>query len=245
MHLSVASAPVVWCRRRAALRSDRMRVVDICDGMGGERSNPIANPAAVLQEEPGGGAWLLNPDSAGALALNPTGIVVWKLINGRRGVSNIAAAVRRHFIDAPESVESDVSALLEVLTEEGFVGYEYRGDGHERGSTLILPLPDPGWWDAVSHLKRYHVNPVVSCRDEGADGAILFNPDRDETMVINAPGRALWQLLSAPHTAEDLAARLVEAYSDVEMEQAQIDVEAFLKPLVGDFVQEVDGGNGD
>ncbi len=97
----------------------------------------------------------------------------------------------------------------------------------------------------MSNLKRYHVNPVVSCRDEGADGAILFNPDRDETMVINAPGRALWELLAAPSTAEELAVHLVEAYSDVELERAREDVEAFLQPLVGDFVQEIDGDNGD
>ncbi len=117
------------------------QAADICDGMSGERSNPVANPAAVLQAEPGGGAWLFNPDSAGALALNTTGVVVWKLINGRRSVPDIAAGVRRRFVGAPESVESDVAGLLDVLTEEGFVGYEYRGDGHERGSTPILPLP--------------------------------------------------------------------------------------------------------
>jgi Coenzyme PQQ synthesis protein D (PqqD) len=83
----------------------------------------------MLQEEPDGWALLFNSDSAGALALNPTGVAVWKLVNGRRSVTDIAAALRRQFGSVPESMESDVTELLRVLTEEGLVGHEFIEDG--------------------------------------------------------------------------------------------------------------------
>jgi hypothetical protein len=99
--------------------------------------NPVANPGALLQEEPDGWALLFNPDSAGALALNPTGVVVWKLINGRRSAADIAQALSCRFAGAPETVEADVAVLLKVLAEEGFVGYEFGDNGHERGSAPV------------------------------------------------------------------------------------------------------------
>ena len=34
-------------------------------------------------------------------------------------------------------------------------------------------------------MKRYMVNSVVSCRDEGEDGALLFNLDLDAAALIN------------------------------------------------------------
>jgi hypothetical protein len=91
----------------------------------------------------------------------------------------------------------------------------------------------------MSDLKSYQLNPVVSYRVEGAEGAILFNPDRDDAVVINPTGCHLWAQLAVPRTSADLAAHLVETYSDVTLEQAAQDVDAFLQQLLGDFVQEV------
>lgn len=67
---------------------------------------------------------LFNLDTAGAVALNPTGVVVWKLIDGQRSVADIVTAVEGRFKDAPDTVADDVTSLLDILTEEGFVGYE-------------------------------------------------------------------------------------------------------------------------
>ena len=88
------------------------------------RSAPIRNPAAVCRVQPDGWAVLFNPDTAGALALNPSGLVIWELIDGRRDVGAIAAALHAHFRDVPPAVEDDVAALLETLAEEGLVGYQ-------------------------------------------------------------------------------------------------------------------------
>ncbi len=85
---------------------------------------PIPNPAAVREEGTDGWTLLVNPDTAGAMAVNHTGALVWKLIDGRRTTGEIAAAVRDRFPDAPDTVTQDVRALLTKLAEEGFIGQE-------------------------------------------------------------------------------------------------------------------------
>ncbi|MCS7260399.1 MAG: PqqD family protein [Anaerolineae bacterium] len=91
----------------------------------------------------------------------------------------------------------------------------------------------------MSAPRYYQANPVVSCRDEGEDGAILFDPDRDEAAILNPTGRVLWSLLAEPRTVEELAAYLVAHYEGVTPEQARQDVIAFLGSLRDGFVHEV------
>ena len=85
---------------------------------------PIPNPAAVQEVGTDGWPQLVNPDTAGAMAVNQTGALVWKLVNGRRTAEEITAAVRNRFPDAPDTVVDDVRALLTKLAEEGFIGRE-------------------------------------------------------------------------------------------------------------------------
>ena len=85
---------------------------------------PIPNPAAVQEEGVDGWTLLVNTDTAGAMAVNHTGALIWRLVDGRRTTREIAAAVRGRFPDAPDTVTEDVHALLTKLAEEGFVGEE-------------------------------------------------------------------------------------------------------------------------
>jgi hypothetical protein len=84
--------------------------------------------------------------------------------------------------------------------------------------------------------KTYRANDVVSCVDEGGDGAMLYNPDKDDTVLLNPSGRGIWALLAAPRTLEEIAGHLAAAYPDVAREQARQDAEQFIKSLVPDFV---------
>jgi hypothetical protein len=85
---------------------------------------PIPNPAAVQEEGTDGWTLLVNPDTAGAMAVNQTGALIWKLVDGRRTTEEISAAVRERFPAAPDTVVEDVRALLTKLAEEGFIGQE-------------------------------------------------------------------------------------------------------------------------
>ena len=138
-HLVYFSRLGVYARRSAVRLESRAPSVPGPDGRGpycavGQEMGiqpgitvpdiPIPNPAAVREAGTGGRTVLVNPDTAGAMAMNQTGALVWKLVNGRRTAVEITAAVRNHFPDAPDSVAEDVRALLTKLAEEGFIGWE-------------------------------------------------------------------------------------------------------------------------
>jgi SynChlorMet cassette protein ScmD len=87
---------------------------------------PIANPVVVLREEFDDWAILFNPDTAGAVGINPVGVTVWKLMNGERNLEEIVTHVKEEFDDVPETVDEEVTDFVSNLTENGFVGYELK-----------------------------------------------------------------------------------------------------------------------
>ncbi len=90
----------------------------------------------------------------------------------------------------------------------------------------------------MENPKRYQVNPVVSFRDEGDDGAILYNPDTDDSTIINPTGSAIWNLLATPRTLDEIAAHLVAAFRNVSTDQALKDAAGFIEALSPHFVLE-------
>jgi SynChlorMet cassette protein ScmD len=87
---------------------------------------PIANPVVVIREEFDDWAVLFNPDTAGAVGINPVGVTVWKLMNGERNLEEIVTHVKEEFDDVPETVDEEVTDFVSNLTENGFVGYELK-----------------------------------------------------------------------------------------------------------------------
>ena len=88
--------------------------------------------------------------------------------------------------------------------------------------------------------KLYRANPDVSCREEGPDGALLFNPDTDAITVVNATGLLIWQALAGARTREEIVAHLLEACEGVPTDQVAADVDEFLQALTpGAFIGEV------
>ncbi len=90
-------------------------------------ASPIANPVAVLREEFDDWAVLFNPDTADAVGVNPVGVAVWKLMDGRRTVEEIAAAIREQFDEVPDTAAEEIRKYIADLAERGFVGYENQG----------------------------------------------------------------------------------------------------------------------
>ena len=68
---------------------------------------------------------------------------------------------------------------------------------------------------------------------------MLFNPDTDDTSVVNLTGRALWTFLEMPRTIDEMAAHLVETYEGVSAEQAAKDASQFVESLAPDFLLEM------
>ncbi len=90
----------------------------------------------------------------------------------------------------------------------------------------------------MSGSKRYVANRVVSCREEDGTNVLLYNPDTDTPVLLNATGRAIWSLLAAPHDLEEIAIHLTEVYQGVTLSQARQEAADFLQELEPDFVVE-------
>jgi methyltransferase-like protein len=87
-------------------------------------ANPMANPAVILREVSADEAVLVNTDTTASIVLNSTGLFAWKQMDGRRSVEDIAGLMQHQFQGVPETAIEDLHALVKVLSEEGFVGYE-------------------------------------------------------------------------------------------------------------------------
>jgi len=85
----------------------------------------------------------------------------------------------------------------------------------------------------VTESPQYVVNPDVSCREEGPDGALLFNPDTDDVIVVNATGALIWGALAEPRTRDQLVALLL-AQCEGAPPEAQVarDVDEFVDLMV-------------
>lgn len=81
-------------------------------------------------------------------------------------------------------------------------------------------------------MKRYAVNPLVSLRKE-LDGALLYNPDQDDIIIINETGVLIWEVMTTPKTAAEITAYVEENTEGAENVLA--DVEAFLESLLPNF----------
>lgn len=81
-------------------------------------------------------------------------------------------------------------------------------------------------------LPMYIANPDVSCREEGPDGALLFNPDTGEVLVVNVTGLLIWQALDRPSSQGEIVASLIERCDNVPKDQVPEHVNEFIEPLV-------------
>lgn len=85
----------------------------------------------------------------------------------------------------------------------------------------------------------YRANPVVSLKDEGEEGAILYNPDTDKSIILNAVGSDIWRYLDEPRTSDEIISMLTENFSGVDTEQAIEDLEEFINEFEDDFIHEI------
>ena len=83
-------------------------------------------------------------------------------------------------------------------------------------------------------------NPNVSCRTEGDDGALLFNADTDNTLLINPTGIMVWNFISEPRTVAEIVGYISRSYSNSpDHASVRKDIEAFVTDLAPDFISEV------
>jgi SynChlorMet cassette protein ScmD len=85
---------------------------------------PIANPHVVLREEFDDWAILFNADTGRGFGLSPTGVYVWKLLDGEHTMDDLLKEVRSFAHQVPEEAREHVGSFIDELTAEGLVGFD-------------------------------------------------------------------------------------------------------------------------
>lgn len=92
-----------------------------------EKTRPIVNPLIVLREEFDDWAILFDPDTGKGMGLNPTGVFIWKLLDGSHTLNNILEKLRGECDNVPEEAGNDLREFVHELTERGLAGFEVTG----------------------------------------------------------------------------------------------------------------------
>ena len=85
---------------------------------------PVRNPFVVLREEFDDWAILFDPDTGNAFGLNPTGVFIWKLLDGHHTINEVVERIRDEAEDVSEDVPQHVADFIQNLEKQGFVGHE-------------------------------------------------------------------------------------------------------------------------
>ena len=84
----------------------------------------VANPSIVLREEFDDFAVLFDPESGEGYGLNEVGVLVWKLLDGKRTVEQISEQVRDSFAEVDDDVVDQTEQFISELIEKGLAGRE-------------------------------------------------------------------------------------------------------------------------
>jgi len=92
------------------------------------KKTPLQNPLTVLRVEFDDWAILFDPDRAMTMGINPTGVAVWKLIDGQKEIEDIVKGIKEKFSDVSISAEKEISDFIDELYRNGFIGYSLNGE---------------------------------------------------------------------------------------------------------------------
>lgn len=168
-------------------------------------------------EDFGQQALVLLCDSLQLRAINGSSLKILELLDGERTVQDIALRLAPPCGGSVSGLAEAVAEALLRMEEQGIV---------RRIVNLSAERP------AMMNAAKYLVNPDVSFRPEGADGAILFNPDADALEVINPIAAEIWTFLAAPRTQAEVVAHLCEVCEGAARAQVEKDVAEFIEPLL-------------
>jgi SynChlorMet cassette protein ScmD len=85
---------------------------------------PVANPLIVLREEFDDWAVLFDPDTGNAFGLNPTGVFIYKLLDGQHTEEEILEALKQEAEGVPAEATDHLRQFIAMLVQQGLAGYE-------------------------------------------------------------------------------------------------------------------------
>ena len=125
-----------------------------------EQKNPIANPLIVLREEFDDWAILFDPDTGNAFGLNPTGVFIWKHLDGKHGMEDIIKKLRDEAEDVPEDAGEHARQFIAIPGAAG----ARRLRSHRRRSGISQPVENTGMTHySTIPLLHYSTRRVPPC----------------------------------------------------------------------------------
>jgi SynChlorMet cassette protein ScmD len=98
---------------------------------------PLRNPYVVLREEFDDWAVLFNPDVGlgyAGFGLNPTGVYLWKLLDGEHSIDELVEKLRGHVEDVPGNAREHLKVFVDALVAEGLAACGDKVSYRERSS---------------------------------------------------------------------------------------------------------------
>jgi SynChlorMet cassette protein ScmD len=89
----------------------------------------VANPLMVLREEFDDWALLFDPDTGNAFGLNPVGVLIWKLLDGRHSLEDIEKELRKAADEVPDEAGEHLNEFIQELVQKGLAGFELQKNG--------------------------------------------------------------------------------------------------------------------
>lgn len=86
----------------------------------------IANPLIVLREEFDNLTILFDPETGNTFSLNPIGVIVWKHLDGRHSLSDLADIVRNITDNAPADITGHIEYFVETAIDLGLAEYNLK-----------------------------------------------------------------------------------------------------------------------
>jgi hypothetical protein len=96
----------------------------------------VRNPRVEYRKlAEGGGAVLLNLDTAAYHGLNPTGSLIWEAVGEGKPLGDVVPEVAAFFEDAPAVMTAEVTTFIEDLIERDLLRVAQVGPSSESGVT--------------------------------------------------------------------------------------------------------------
>jgi predicted transcriptional regulator len=149
--------------------------------------------------------------------MNAVSFRIYKGLCSGKPLESVAADIQQDYDERYDTIFGDVVNLAGQWETAGLI---------ER-DLAIQEIEE-----RIMNEKKYVAEPVVSCREEEPEGAILYKIQTDMFQVINPMGLDIWKSLAVPKSIKELAYEIVRNYEDVPVEDVSRDIEEFLRPLV-------------
>ncbi len=78
----------------------------------------------MLREEFDDWAVLFDPDTGRGFGLNPTGVYLWKLLDGEHDLDALLEKVRQHADDVCDDAGNHIKVFIDILAAEGLAGFD-------------------------------------------------------------------------------------------------------------------------